>query len=415
MATNDEHAAFWRQLPDHEFFGPRVQHVYFYASVQDESVKKLREEVLAACRSERNAEGTWVDPKPIVIHVNSSGGSMRSEQWLFSLFNQVNVPLCVIVDGMSASASTSLSVMAPYRVGTAHSLSLLHDYSAANPMATREARLVELQSIERLRAMYKRLYLTRTRITEPQLESMLRRDIFLDAPTCLRMGVYDRVVRPDRSASVERYAASATFLPDAHNLLAKTNWNRVFATCAAEFPQSFDAILASDEQVKPILYVTPGGAECADPNMSLAMIARILSSPVPVFGIVDNEVTWWQLLPVLFCHRRFMYENASLNSSMVYDGVWGSRIKDIVHNAGVMRALITDAVRARAKPTPKLLADLFDRTMSLSAQECKANGLVDAVILLSAAAPSAASPATPSSPAPSPAARRRGARKKAAR
>ena len=46
--------AFWRSLKDHEFFGPRVQHLYLYSDVTEESVTKLREEVLAACREQRS-------------------------------------------------------------------------------------------------------------------------------------------------------------------------------------------------------------------------------------------------------------------------------------------------------------------------------------------------------------------------
>jgi ATP-dependent protease ClpP protease subunit len=391
-SSQDEHRAFWQALPDHEFYGPRLQHLYFYADVDDESVLKLRGEVLEACRSVRKDDGTWVNPKPIIIHVHSAGGSIASMQWLLSLFNQVHVPLCVCVDAKSASAATALSIMAPYRVGTEHSLCLLHDYSAWQG-GRREELLEKMRRAEMHRDTYKSLYIARTRMTDSEVEALLRRDKLLDAPTCLRLGVYDRVLRPDRKAAVRAYMSSSKMskMPADNAPFFKTNWNRAFATCSAdkpdEFPRSFDALLASEDQAKPVLYVTPGGSgECDDPTLSLAMIARIMSSPVPVIAIVDNIVTWWQMLPVLFCHRRFMYENAMLDSKLAYQPSWGDRLADIIHNAGIMRSLISNTVKSHATPSTKLVNEMFDRMVTLTAEECLANGLVDVVVPLSARA-----------------------------
>jgi ATP-dependent protease ClpP protease subunit len=392
QSSAQEHLGFWRSLPDHEFFGPRLQHLYFYCDVEDSTVLKLRDQVLEACRGSRKDDGTWVDPKPIIVHVHSRGGSLASMQWLLSLFNQVHVPLCVMVDSLSASAATALSVMAPYRVGTAHSLSLMHDYSrwGSESEGRREELLSRLEQTEMHRNNYKSLYVARTRMTEAEVEAMLRRDMWLDATTCMRLGVYDRVLRPDRKAAVRAYMDSSRMATNTSRaVFSRTDWNRAFETCSSakadEFPRTFDAFLANEGQAKPVLYVTPGGSSgCDDPMVSLAMIARIQSSPVPVMAVVDNVVTWWQMLPVLFCQRRFMYENAVLDSNMAYQRSWGKRLVDIVHNAEVMRALITGTVKARATPTAKLLGDMFDRTMNLSAAECMANGLVDEVVTLAA-------------------------------
>lgn len=389
-AAADEHLAFWNALPDAEFFGPRVQHLYFYNDrVDDESVLLLRDQVLEACRSVQNEHGTWVDPLPIVVHVHSPGGSMGSMQWLLSLFNQVHVPICAMVDGISASAATALSVMAPFRVATPYSMSLLHDYAVRGMSGKREQLLEDVRSTEARWSMMRELYLARTRIPEPQLDALLRRDMWLDAPTCLRYGIYDRVIRPDRAAEVRAYAASTAMprlLPIATGAFFKTNWNRVFATCDSYEPYAFDLLLHEASRARPVLYVTPGGNSYGDCDrlLPLSMIARIQSSPVPVIAVVDNAVDWWQMLPVLFCHKRFMYENATLDSGMVYERTWGMRLQDIVHNAKVMRDLIRGVVKARATPTPELLKDMFDRTMTLSAADCLANGLVDAVVPLSA-------------------------------
>jgi hypothetical protein len=133
--------------------------------------------------------------------------------------------------------------------------------------------------------------------------------------------------------------------------------------------------------------VSPGMSDCKQlkaysPMLSLAMIPRILSSPVPVFGVVDNDLNWWEFLPFMHCHRRYMYVNAALDSDMAYMTQWGGRLKDIIHNTTLMRDMIKAAVKACGRPTAGLLNNLFDRTMTISAEECKKNGLVDKVVPL---------------------------------
>lgn len=384
-----EHLAFWRELPDAEFFGPNVTHLYYYSDVDDDSVLQLRSSVLdAAQATQRQSGGSFSDdgsvlasPKPIVIHVHSRGGSMFSENWLMSLYNQVHVPLCVMVDGLSASAATALSVMAPYRVMTEYSLSLLHDY-AGGFGGKREELQSQITYIEHARALYKKIYMARTNISDADLERLLRRDLWLGADACLAMGICDRILRSPQQAARAR---SAKLLKSVGNMspFFKTNWNRVFTTCGAATPQRLDSILGL-RTAKPIVYITPGTGDCEDPKAMLGAIARIQHSPVPVFGIVDNSVSWWEMLPVLFCHRRYMYENALLYSDMVYISTWGYRLQDIVDNAQADRALITKAITQQARPTKELLANLFDRAHSLTAQQCLENGLIDEIVPLDA-------------------------------
>ena len=112
MPTRAEDARrFWDALPDADFFGPKVRHVYMYSSVSTGSALALRDEL--TCSKDR---------RPIVVHVHSYGGDMDAENWILSMFDRVCVPLCVMVDGVSASAATILSVLAPYRVVTPLSL-----------------------------------------------------------------------------------------------------------------------------------------------------------------------------------------------------------------------------------------------------------------------------------------------------
>jgi ATP-dependent protease ClpP protease subunit len=311
-----------------------------------------------------------------------------AENWLLALFNQVTVPICAMVDGFAASAATALTVMAPYRVATPYSLSLLHDYAGV-VFGKRERVLAQVNNLERFRKLYRDLYLARTKVSESQLEALLRRDIWLEAKDCLRMGIYDRVVQPDRTSQAKAYletrlASLPRYLP-----FVKRNWNQVYSVCQGpEVAMRLDELLSRQESESlPVVFITPGSISCDDPTLSLAAIARIQASPVPVFGVVDNYVDWWQILPVLFCHRRYMYENAVLRSDMVYEATMGGRVQDIVHNAEVKRGLIRRALQERATPGAKFLADMFDRTTFVTAQECLRNGIVDEIVPLKVGRP----------------------------
>ena len=386
---------FWDSLEDHEFFGDRVTHLYFYEVVNDMSVQQVRSSILEACKSVRSPDGVWRSPKPVLIHVNSPGGSMFSENWLFALFNQVQVPICVMVDGMSASAATALSVMAPYRVAAStFALTLIHDY-AGFTYGTREDMLATTDHFERARQRYRNMYLRHTRIKPEELERLLRRDIWLDADTCKRYGIYDRVLF--EKASSRR----ASRLPFAEAAFIKRNWNTLYLKCNVSTPIQIDAILAEgrSSEVKPIVLVSPGEAECEDIYSSLAIIPRLLAcraagSP-PVYGIVDNELSWWQLLPILFCSRRYMYETAALRSDMAYFKEWGRRLADIVHNTDVLRKILHRAVvenngsksGGHSGSIPRLLVDLFDRTTYVDASRCRHLGLVDQVVPLRISSP----------------------------
>lgn len=323
-----------------------------------------------------------LSPKPIAVHVHSLGGMVWAGNWLFSLFNQVHVPICTVVDSESASAATFLTVSSPYRVATPFAKSMLHDYWAL--MGGKREELLDWQdAMERRTQQMKRMYLSRTDFRDDELTELMRHDVWLDAETCVRKGLYDRIVRPDRSSAVRRAVAKlepdrggpgADFAP-----FFKTNWNVLYSRCNSALPMELDALLSMRETTKPVVYTTPGEIQCDDPSVAYACVPRLQSFAIPVFGVVDNDLSWHELIPVLFCHRRFMYDNAHVVSYLPYVEEYG-RVEDIVHNVRVDRGLVTAALRQRARPTEEFLADIFERVRHIPAEECLRMGIVDQLI-----------------------------------
>lgn len=404
LSVVEEHRQFWDALPDHEFFGSSVTHIYFYSAVDEQSVSTLRQEILEAARGTQIAtsgEGApspsegqiiRVSPKPIIVHVHCPGGQFWAGNWLFSLFNQVHVPICTMVDSESASAATFLTVTSPYRVATSYSKSMLHDYWALMA-GKREELLANHDALERRAQQMKKMYLSRTKFTAEELDDIMRRDIWLDANVCFEKGIYDRIIQPNKAdkanltisrihRSFENASSSSSSGSRATAAGApffKTNWNVLYSACASKLPVELDALLSAKQSTKPVIYTTPGELVCDDPMIMYACIPRVLSFEVPVFGVVDNDLSWFEMLPIQFCHRRFMYDNAHVVSYLAYIEAYG-RLQDVVHNTKMDRDLIVKVLKQRGKPSEEFLKDIFERARYISAEECLKMGLIDEVV-----------------------------------
>jgi ATP-dependent protease ClpP protease subunit len=376
--SHGAHKKFWDALPDHEFFGPSLTHIYFYSEVNEETVTLLRSQILEAAKGTQehfhpsSGNSVLTSPKPIAVHVHSPGGDVWAGNWLLSLFNQVHVPICTVVDSISASAATFLTVSSPYRVVTSFSRCMLHDYWGAM-MGKREEMLAIQSVVEQRLARLKRMYLSRSRFTSTELDALMRRDIWLDADTCMKKGIADRLVRPDRTVSASSSLTTKT-MP-----FFKTNWNVMYSTCSEAMPQELDALLSESHSTKPVVFNAPGGMECMDIDIVFAYIPRVQSFSIPIYGVVDNDLSWFEMLPVQYCHRRYMYDNAHVVSHMAYVEGRG-RLQDIVHNTQVERALIVRVLKERGRPTKEFLDDIMDRPRHVTADECLRMGLIDEIV-----------------------------------
>jgi ATP-dependent protease ClpP protease subunit len=241
-------------------------------------------------------------------------------------------------------------------------------------MGKREEMLAIQSAVEQRLARLKRMYLSRSRFTSTELDALMRRDIWLDADTCMKKGIADRLVRPDKTVSVSSSLMKTKTMP-----FFKTNWNVLYSACSEAMPQELDALLSESQITKPVVFNAPGGMECMDVDIVFAYIPRIQSFSIPIYGVVDNDLSWFEMLPVQYCQRRYMYDNAHVVSHLAYVEGRG-RLQDIVHNTQVERALIERVLKERGRPTKEFLDDIVDRPRHVTADECLRMGLVDEIV-----------------------------------
>ena len=380
---------------DADFYSDSATHVYFYNSQVDAaSVLKLRADIHAANAGGTTASGAFVHPKPIVVHVNSPGGYVEPGFRLMTIFEESRVPVCTLIEGTSASASTFLSLFAPYRVMTKHATSMLHQYSF-HPGGQRQDVLAQLANVETSYAFVKAAYLRRTRIPREALEKLLEHDLDLSSEACLKMGIVDRVLFGDEQHAVNPQTLQTAQTPPLRLLLRKTNYNRFSATCdvAADCERLDAMVREGGGELKPLLYYphrfcydeTHGGP--SDPERiklyhAHAFIPRIQSLPVPSYAVVDTRIEITDFLPALYCTRRYMYENASVVFFLRASSMYGTLLEDRLANTRAFLARLRGILLRHTKLPDALLDDIPRKGFVLSARECLRHGLCDEVIPL---------------------------------
>jgi len=115
------------KFSDDDFFSDKVQHIYFYTGINDDSVNNLQKLLMDASKTKMDESGLMTSPKPICIHLNSPGGSVDSTDIFYTIIQTQRVPLCIIIENLCASAGTDIALLAPYRVMIDYSQYLIHD------------------------------------------------------------------------------------------------------------------------------------------------------------------------------------------------------------------------------------------------------------------------------------------------
>ena len=382
-------AAVFGSMPTEAFFtsgpGAPFQHVYLYGGVSVESLKQLRSDIDTACRGTVDAAGNEVAPRPIVLHINSPGGGVFSGFSMMSVFNESRVPICACVDGISASAATFVSVLAPYRVIAAGAMCLVHDYAAWD-FGKREDLLFSVQvEGETLTAAIKRVYLRRSNMGAAQLDELMERDLMLDAARSVRLGLCDRVL----DAKALRIPAGVRSGLPLEVVLRKTNLNHIRFDCAnvADFAlgaaKRLDELLGAGASLKPVVLHADGMAclsSVSDHVVPIAQRVAAISALTETYGVIDTHVDLVNVLPLLHCHRRVMYSHAAIRVHLVYAREWAWTLRDAVLNTDVMLAAVRAALKAHTKVPAEIVDGLDKKRFLLTAADCLKYGIVDAII-----------------------------------
>ena len=185
---------FFNKLNDNDFFSDKLTHIYFNGKVNDSSVDKLFNDIREANKI-KEENGIQIKPKPILIHINSVGGSVYDGMRFLSIFKISSVPIATIIDNYSFSAATFLSIHSPYRVMTKNSFCLIHNYSYSGIIKYNKEQLFsKINEFETYFSNIIDMYLKKTNFKKEELNNLLQHDLYLNYKFCLEKGIVDRVI-----------------------------------------------------------------------------------------------------------------------------------------------------------------------------------------------------------------------------
>ena len=174
-------------------------HVYFYSEVNSDRcldlMKQLRDVdgMLRRERLTRSIPHGYPDI-PIWLHMHSYGGDLFAA---FAVADQIvlfNTPIFSIVEGISASAASIISIACKKRYITPMAHVLIHQFSSF-VWGTHEEFRDEMVLQQSLMNKLISFYDTHTRMGRNEITEALKRNTWLSADQCLALGIADELWR----------------------------------------------------------------------------------------------------------------------------------------------------------------------------------------------------------------------------
>ena len=168
-------------------------HIYFYNDVTVKTMTDLTIEIKKLTKKLLAFNIAYDTDVEIFLHINSGGGDVFGVLSIINLIINNKVNIVTVIEGQACSAATILSMIGSRRQITENSYMLIHNLSSGfwGKMHEMED---EMKNLTLLTKDIKKMYKTYTKITTTQLESLLKKDLLLDAKTCLRYGLVDEIV-----------------------------------------------------------------------------------------------------------------------------------------------------------------------------------------------------------------------------
>jgi ATP-dependent protease ClpP protease subunit len=172
-------------------------HIYFYADVDsDRCLAVIREirRVDADLRAEHLSRGLEGTPlTPIWLHIYSYGGDLFAGFNMADQLASIKTPIYSVIEGICASAATLIAMPCTKRYILPNSFMLIHQLSSL-VWGTHEQFKDEMGLQQKMMERLVEFYASRTKTPAEELRTMLTRDFWMDAETCVRLGFVDEIL-----------------------------------------------------------------------------------------------------------------------------------------------------------------------------------------------------------------------------
>ncbi|RLI65940.1 MAG: hypothetical protein DRO67_01920 [Candidatus Asgardarchaeum californiense] len=130
-----------------------------------------------------------ISKKPIILWINSPGGSVRQGFAIIDIINSIKAPVITIISGQACSMAALISLAGKKRVITRHSVWMIHDMSGG---ISGDYTTKVLHRTHYLKQEQDRLFKfikNRTKLTPSDMTKAKNGELWLNAVECLNKGV----------------------------------------------------------------------------------------------------------------------------------------------------------------------------------------------------------------------------------
>ena len=169
--------------------------LYFYNDVNTESALVVNKTLSDLARQLLIAKITFdlQETPHIKLHINSDGGEVFGALSIVDRIQASKVPIHSYAEGLVASASTLISVSCHKRYIRKNTILLIHQVRSWFE-GTYEDFNDEKQNMDLIMKVVKGIYLKHTKFTEDELNTLLKRDLYLNAEDAIKYGLADEII-----------------------------------------------------------------------------------------------------------------------------------------------------------------------------------------------------------------------------
>uniref|UniRef100_A0A6C0I9P5 Protease n=1 Tax=viral metagenome TaxID=1070528 RepID=A0A6C0I9P5_9ZZZZ len=168
--------------------------VYFYKEITRDSVASLihtLNQTIKKVKSTAEFIGSVEDP-PVYLFINSGGGDYYAGMSGFDHIKNMDYPVYTVIDGVTASAGTFISLAGKKRFIMKSSWVLIHQIKTwFEGYNTFEELKDEMLNSSNIMKSLNNMYLENTKISSKKLNTFFQRDIYLDSTDAIKLGIAD--------------------------------------------------------------------------------------------------------------------------------------------------------------------------------------------------------------------------------
>jgi ATP-dependent protease ClpP protease subunit len=172
--------------------------IYFYGEVTKESILTLNKQLDETARNLRVFQVNYdvPVPPPIRLYIQSEGGDLIAALSTLGRIDELKnkgMEVHTIVEGIAASAATLISIGGSKRYIRRHATMLIHQLRSGF-WGTYAEFQDETENVALLMKEMRNIYSHYTKCKGKILDGILKRDLYLSADECLKMGLADEIL-----------------------------------------------------------------------------------------------------------------------------------------------------------------------------------------------------------------------------